>query len=667
MTNFLQEVLTRLGYVFLEYQGNAEFRLLSPAPRWLSEVWIIPGAEGSIILVAEKSPFLADFLDKADVLLSSDDNATCQSEPWVERSPSGKEIPLQALALHVNGKRYLALQSPETQFKERAQLLQTARESLLEHEKLLREIQKKEILLHCIIHDLSQPLSVMSVTLDCLAEEPVSKKARRLLDLGKHASDQQMSMIRDILQVFSSDLKASIDAEKGADFTANLLQAARKVIDAFTPVFLAKTVSLRVDARADPSANWLVRGESTRLERIFSNLLENALRYAPSGTGVTIGLSREGEFLKAVVDDEGPGLPADLSPSQIFSLFSKGKETGGKAGLGLYFCQLTVERWGGAIGCESRAGGGSRFWFRLPVASQGEKTPAGGDAPREAATHDTMSIGKGPMRILLADDQEEIRILTTHQLERRGHHVVTVANGQKALEALQREAFDVILLDEQMPVMTGLETLKAIRKQEKKHGHAVVIALTGYNTDPDRERLLKAGFDGVIGKPFRMKALELMLRGAADTTQANLSAPEEEAAAPAPGSVADLLERVGGDERLLRKMARTFLRDTPKRLAEIQKAIRAKRGEKLAFFAHALKGPVGIFGAEEAHQHCQDLQEHGRKLEFSEALRIYDALKEEIAELESNLRGYAGQKGSPRSGATRSGKRRVLTSKRKSR
>lgn len=661
MTNFPKEALARLGYVFLEHQGNAQFRLLSPAPRWLSKIWNITGEEGSTVPIAEKSPFLLDFLYEADSLLGSGADATCQSEPWMENSASGGGIPLQAMAFQVNGKRYLALQSPETQFKERTQLLQTARESLLEHEKLLREIQKKEILLHCIIHDLSQPLSIMSATMDFLAEESLSDKARGILDLGKDASHRQLSMIQDILQVFSADLKASFEAEKGADFAADLLQCADKAIGGFVPVFSAKRVSLSLAPAVDRDASWRVRGEPTRLERIVSNLLENALRYAPSGSRVTIGLSREREFVKTTVDDEGPGLPAGMSPSQVFVLFSKGKEGGGKAGLGLYFCRLTVERWGGTISCESRPERGTRFWFRLPAAAKRGSSPESGAPNPEIRKRGEPQVGKGPMRVLFADDQEEIRLLTTYQLERGGHHVVTVANGQKALEALQRETFDVILLDEQMPVMTGLDALKAIRKQEKQSGRAVVIALTGYNTDSDRVRLLNAGFDGVLGKPFSMKALEEMLRLPVSAL-VHLN-PER---AGNHGAEPDLLQKLGGDEKLLRKISRTFLRDAPKKLAQIRDAIRAKRGEKLTFSAHALKSSAGIFGAERALKLCQDLQECGRSLRYAEAPRIYDSLKEEIAKLEANLRGYAGLKGLPRAGATPKGRRRVTGSRRKS-
>jgi protein-histidine pros-kinase len=265
------------------------------------------------------------------------------------------------------------------------------------------------------------------------------------------------------------------------------------------------------------------------------------------------------------------------------------------------------------------------------------------------------------MRILLADDQNEIRLLTTNQLERSGHHVVAVANGQAALDAVKREAFDVALLDEDMPVMGGVQALRAIREHQKDCPKTMVIALTGYNSDPDRERLLHAGFDFVIGKPFRMSALDSLLSGSREVAA---PAPAIEQPAAHPSEFTSVLERVGGDEKLARKMTATFLRDTPQRMDGIETALKRKNGQKLASLAHALKGSVSIFGATAAHDLTLKLQEQGRTNELGGLTEVYDQLKEEIAKLEANLRGYAEQKRSPRPGASPESKRRSLNPKR---
>lgn len=236
-------------------------------------------------------------------------------------------------------------------------------------------------------------------------------------------------------------------------------------------------------------------------------------------------------------------------------------------------------------------------------------------------------------------------MLTRQHLESRGHQVVAVANGREALQAIERQSFDIVLLDEEMPGLTGTQVLRAVREREKERPHSIVVALTGYNTEADRDRLLGAGFNSVIGKPFRLDTLEATLRGSL-SKESSVAKENASIAVPKPPAD-DLLNRVGGDKRLLLRMIQTFLQDIPQRLKDIRNAIQQKKGDRLAFLAHALKGPLGIFGAEKAAESCRRLQEFGRNGSYADAVREFDSLKEEIAQLEANLRGYAGQKGPP--------------------
>jgi len=268
------------------------------------------------------------------------------------------------------------------------------------------------------------------------------------------------------------------------------------------------------------------------------------------------------------------------------------------------------------------------------------------------------------MRILLADDQSEIRLLTVNQLQQAGHSVVEAPDGEAALAEFDRARFDVVLLDEQMPGLSGIEVLRAIRGRAAG-SRQIVIALTGYNTEPDRLRLVREGFDSVIGKPFRLDQLEATLLSALESLPfSSQTDPQPDSSTVAPDY---LLQSVGGDKKLLLRMIRTFLRDTPKRLAQIETAIRRNRPENLASAAHALKGSVGIFGATAAHQYCQQLQELGRGRELSGASQAFALLKEEIAKVEANLRGYAGQTSLSASGGSRKRKRHDSPAKRKPR
>jgi len=639
MSDVLEKALTEMGFALLEYRGNGEFLPIATLPSWFSEIWAEAGNGSDPIPLTRQSSFLESFLLEAEDFWNSPTPAGCQSETWIEKALSGREIPVQARALLLDGNQILALLSPDAQFRERVRFLQTARNALLDHERLAREIQKKEILLHCIVHDLSQPLSIMHVAMDSLSEESISERSKQFLTLGKHAGDQQETMIRQILRTFSDDLRASLDAGTEGNSSSDLLECARKTMTSLAPTFEAKGVHLAVSSLVDLEAKWLVVAEESRLQRIFSNLLENALRYTPAGRRVAIGVEDEGDFLKAYVDDEGPGLPRDLRPEQIFGLFMKGKQSGGKAGLGLYFCRITVERWGGSIGCVTLPEKGSRFWFRLPRAS-GRTAASPSDAP-DASNLKSAKRNPGivrPLRILFADDQEDIRTLTAYQLKRSGHKVVIAKDGKQALNAFRSASFDVVLLDQEMPGMTGDEVARAIRKTEGgKKERVFLVASTGNTTSEDVRRLKQAGFDDVLGKPFRLEDLNLILSAAPAATDTSMPSV-------LPGAIfTELVARVGGDEKLLKRMIHTFRRDTPKRLAGIAEAIRRKNPEALASLAHALKGSVSIFGAESARKHTQELQDLGRGKELSRAAEVLALLKEEIAKLQANLRGYANQ------------------------
>jgi signal transduction histidine kinase/HPt (histidine-containing phosphotransfer) domain-containing protein len=655
----LQPFLRQLGYVLFEYLGDGRFALLADPPAWLWEFWGVDTAVQQPLSLAEKSPFLENFLSDAVDFWSAAQPGSLDSGAWIEKSSSGAEIPLQATAWLLDGRPILAIYSSVTQYQERVQILQTARSSRLEHERLLREIQKKEILLHCIIHDLSQPLSVMSVALDCVAGESISPRTAEFLELGRRASDQQQSMIREVLQTFSADLRATLDAETSANTSPDLFHVARQVAESQSPAFAAKNVGLKLALPGAPE-QCRVMGEQSRLQRIFANLLENALRYSPAGSCVTLGAELDEGFCKAYVDDEGPGLPPDLTSAQIFGLFSKGKESTGKAGLGLYFCRITVERWGGTIGCACLPEKGSRFWFRLPLAAvqalpRGERT---GQRKACASSQNPTALLRKPMRVLLADDHEDIRKLTTYQLERSGHHVTAVSNGKDALDTARRASFDVILLDEEMPGLTGVQVVEAIRKKPASPA-PVLIALTGNNSPEDRDRLLAAGFDSVLGKPFRLETLTALL-----SDPSRIPPDASSISPPEPGSLHDLLKRIGGDKKLLRQMIATFLRDTPKRLTEIRTALKTKNGIGLASSAHALKGSVSIFGPSLAHQHVEALQNLGRASDLRQATRLYPLLQEEIAKLLEKLRGYAKEiVGKPLSATARAKSKPVVARK----
>src|SRR5580698_186903 len=444
--SIFESFLAGQGYALFEYLGDGDFHLLGEWPDWCANIWGARPNSDQPINLADKSLFLENFLVDAEEFWRARLPGSANSGNWIERGADGHEIPLEASARSLDGKRILLIQNLSESFGQQQKWFQTARNSLLEHEKLLKEIQKKEILLHCIVHDLTQPLSAMNGVFNLLQRENLPAALRKYIKAGERESQRQELMIRGILEAFSSDLAAQQSRETSAAEAPDLLACAKQAIEEFSPAFRERQIGLLLGAHASSSRGWRVVGDSSRIDRILGNLLENAMRYAPKASTVTVGLENHDGFVFAFVDDEGPGLPPDQRPDQLFALFSKGKAHAGKAGLGLYFCKITVEGWGGAIGAETRDGGGSRFWFRLPRAAQSTQNDATAASRGKSVDKEkphTHKKAEKSLRILVAEDAELNRDLIIELLKKRGHVAEGVADGRQALAALEKQDFDV--------------------------------------------------------------------------------------------------------------------------------------------------------------------------------------------------------------------------------
>jgi signal transduction histidine kinase/CheY-like chemotaxis protein len=648
-----ESFLAGQGYALFESLGHGDFLGIGNCPAWCRDVFEIQSETGKPTRLAELSPFLENFLVDAEEFWNTKSEGSASSGNWIERGKNGRDIPLEAFALSLDGKKILILRNLSATFAEQQQWFQTARNSLLAHEQLLSEIQKKEILLHCIVHDLSQPLSAISGCFNLLSLEHLPAALRKLVETGQSESQRQELMIHGILSAFSGDLLAQQSTSDKGAAAPDLATCAQKAIEEFTSAFADKSIHLRFDPQSNASADWRVAGDAPRLDRIFGNLLENTMRYSPAGSTVTVGVKDDGAGVFAFVDDEGPGLPPDLPVSQLFALFSKGKSHSGKAGLGLYFCKITVERWGGTIGAENRSQGGSRFWFRLPRAKTFSKeqvapNPDADRAPALAASPALPSKSLKRLRVLVTDDTEINRELVLELLKKRGHFVSSAADGLEALAALERTQFDVVLMDEEMPRMNGLEATCAIRKAEAATGrHVRIIGLTGNASYEDERRCLDAGMDAFMSKPVRMDklyaAVESKGEAAKQPTDAqsaqDSSAPVQATGAGTDGetAAAHLHRATGGNEKLQGSLIKTFLQDAPKTILLIQRAIANKDAQQLALTAHALKGSVSIFGAPKAVAIVRKLEAIGRSGDLVGADSQFRALESEFARLKPEL------------------------------
>lgn len=675
--DIFESFLSNQGFALFEPLGDGAFSPLGHFPEWLGRIWGTDAPHAATVRLGKLSPFLDNFLYDAEEFWQTNAEGSVKSGNWTERGVNGVETPLEAAALRIEGRPLLLVQNFSSAFTEQQQILQTARDGLLEHERLMREIQKKEILLHCIIHDLSQPLSAMRGCFNCLTIGDLPDDLRPFVETGQRESYRQEQMIRGILEAFSGDLAGQQrQSDAGTASAVDLADGAERAVTNFSAAFTEKGVQLRVDPALDRSRDWMSVGDAERVDRVFGNLLENAMRYSPKGTTVTVGVEDKGSVLNAFVDDEGPGLPKDQSREKLFALFAKGKDRPGKAGLGLYFCKMTVERWGGRIGAETRAGGGSRFWFRLPRAAAPAEaaTHTASTRAMEGVTHTAAASGNDPakpavgrkavgkaqraLRILVADDTEVNRELAMELLKKRGHTVFGVCDGRGALAALEKQQFDVVLMDEVMPVMSGFDTMRKIREREATSGkHQIIIGLTGNATQEDEKRLLDAGMDGFLSKPFDIHRLFALVESLANGARrsAGMAGGTNAAASPelpippvvpsGAGRSAEkedvgqhLARTTAGNQKLIRSLVKSFLADAPKKLADVHRAIARQDAARLASAAHALKGAIAIFGASGAVMAAKNLEALGRAGSMEGASREFEHLETALHLLEQQLR-----------------------------
>jgi signal transduction histidine kinase/CheY-like chemotaxis protein/HPt (histidine-containing phosphotransfer) domain-containing protein len=660
----IEALLRSQGLAVFARVGEGRFRAIGNFPDWLAEIGGAQAAPDGTLQLGERFPFVENFLVDAEQLWKAESVEHKNSGLWIEKGADGREVALEASALWLLGMPILLLRNPQETFQDQSRWLQTARQSRLKHDRLGREIQKKEILLHCIVHDLSQPLSAMRGCFSCLNLEAQPGAIHRLIETGLKQSRVQENMIREILAAFSDELGGQPGSPQKTSAPSDIAASASEVVRDYSAAFADKGVRIELDSRVDLSRDWKVAGDESRLRRIFANLVENSLRVSPANSTVTLGVSDEDRFVLAYVDDEGPGFPGGQAP--VFSLFGKGKEQGGKAGLGLYFCRITVEGWGGTIGCEQRPAGGARFWFRLPRAEQESKSaPAPvkstgqGDAnlkrnglsvsPPESGGHVQQNEARRPMettwrplRVLLAEDTVVNQELMTIMLEKRGHSLVAVGNGREVLAALDRDHFDLVLMDQEMPELNGTETTKAIREKERGTGkHLPIVGVTGVAAMGGREVCLAAGMDACLPKPFQVDQLY-------ETIENLVFDPGAKARAtgPAPGGSAvnkTPLNYVSGNKKFVRRLVGVFLADSAKRFTEIQRAVARRDAQKLATLAHALAGSVGVFDATSVAETARKLEAMGRSGDFTGTDAAFDSFAQEYAKLRVQLRGMVSE------------------------
>jgi signal transduction histidine kinase/ActR/RegA family two-component response regulator len=349
-------------------------------------------------------------------------------------------------------------------------------------------------------HEIRTPLNGVLGMVQAMALDPLSDPQRERLSVIGQSGEMLLAILNDILDL--SKIEAGKLDLDDVDFDLEAL--AFGVRTTFKPMAASKGLDFRFEVAAGVAGTY--RGDALRVRQVFHNLIANAIKFTSAGSvEVHVGPAPGG--VRFSVADTGIG----MSPDEIGRLFEKFVQADssttrryGGTGLGLSICRELCSAMGGEISAESQIGHGSRFTVQLPLARVGE-----GGAARRAVADAPQETSERPLRILAAEDNDVNQLILKTLLGQAGLEPMLVFNGQDAVAAWEREDWDVILMDVQMPTMDGITATRQIRTREAETGRPAtpIIALTANAMSYQVDSYLAAGMNGVVVKPIQVEQL----------------------------------------------------------------------------------------------------------------------------------------------------------------
>jgi signal transduction histidine kinase/CheY-like chemotaxis protein/HPt (histidine-containing phosphotransfer) domain-containing protein len=355
-------------------------------------------------------------------------------------------------------------------------------------------------------HELRTPLNGVLGFAQVLLRDPALTEEQRdqvrtLHEAGKHLLELVNSLL-DLSKIEAGKL----DLHLRDVALRPLLEACAGLL---APEVDRKGLTLALDiAAGTPPA---VAADELRVRQMLLNLLSNAVKFTPPGGRVDLRASPLGEGrpgLRIEVQDTGPGVPPEkrhLLFEDFSQLLPANAQEGTGTGLGLAISARLAAAMGGRIGCDSETGQGARFWVELPL-KEVPLPAAAAIAAAPALDPSPASLGRS-LRILVADDVAANRMVARAMLVGAGHRVDSAADGAEALAAVEREAYDVVLMDVQMPVMDGLEATRRIRALDNARRRVPVLAVTASALPEQVAACHAAGMDGHLAKPIDRESL----------------------------------------------------------------------------------------------------------------------------------------------------------------